>query len=197
MALGTKLSAATTPDDKLPYRELIDSLNYVAVCARPDIAYFISKLSPYLTCYDKSHWFSAKRVLRYLKKTINSGFVFELYDNVVYGYSDSDWGNSQEDRKLWAQRHRRNVLKRIANTEHLRQNGIARSNLRMAENQALNKNNYETFKLQMEAMLIKSDKFKYVSEVAPQPEPKEAYDSWKIKGSRTNADLILCFHQGS
>ncbi|GBL72939.1 Retrovirus-related Pol polyprotein from transposon TNT 1-94 [Araneus ventricosus] len=63
MALGTKLCTATTPDDKLPYRELIGSLNYLAVCTHPDIAYFISKQSQYLTCYDKSHWLAAERVL--------------------------------------------------------------------------------------------------------------------------------------
>ncbi|GBL82432.1 Syntaxin-binding protein 5 [Araneus ventricosus] len=102
MALGTKLCIATTPDDKLPYRELIGSLNYLPVCTRPDIAYSISKLSQYLTCYDKSHWLAAKKVLRYLKKTINYGLVFELDDKLVYGYSDSDWGNSQEDRKSYS-----------------------------------------------------------------------------------------------
>ncbi|GBN10581.1 Retrovirus-related Pol polyprotein from transposon TNT 1-94 [Araneus ventricosus] len=87
---------------KLPYRELIGSLNYLAACTHPDIAYSISKLSQYLTCYDKSLWLAAKRVLRYLKKTINYGLVFELGDKVVYGYSDSDWGNSQEDRKSYS-----------------------------------------------------------------------------------------------
>ncbi|GBM47187.1 Retrovirus-related Pol polyprotein from transposon TNT 1-94 [Araneus ventricosus] len=100
--LGTKLCPATTLDDKLPYRELIGNLNYLTVCTRPDIAYSISKPSQYLTCYDKLHWLAAKRVLRYLKKTINYGLVFELDDKVVYGYFDSDWGNSQEDRKSYS-----------------------------------------------------------------------------------------------
>ncbi|GBN79460.1 hypothetical protein AVEN_181068-1 [Araneus ventricosus] len=66
----------------------------------------------------------------------------------------------------------------------------------MAESQArietLNKNNFETWKLQKEAVLIKNDRFKYLSEVAPPPEPKEAYNSWKIEDSKTKADLILC-----
>ncbi|GBM47189.1 hypothetical protein AVEN_271254-1 [Araneus ventricosus] len=44
----------------------------------------------------------------------------------------------------------------------------------------------------MEDILIKNDRFKYLSEVAPPPEPKEAYDSWKVEDSRTKADLILC-----
>ncbi|GBM91739.1 hypothetical protein AVEN_270815-1 [Araneus ventricosus] len=66
----------------------------------------------------------------------------------------------------------------------------------MAESQArietLSKNNFETWKLQMEDVLIKNDRFEYLSEVAPPPEPKEAYDSWKIEDSKTKADLILC-----
>ncbi|GBM05546.1 hypothetical protein AVEN_42371-1 [Araneus ventricosus] len=66
----------------------------------------------------------------------------------------------------------------------------------MAQSQArietLSKSNFETWKLQMEAVLIKNDRFKYISEVAPPPEPKEAYDSWKIEDSKTKADLILC-----
>ncbi|GBM29141.1 hypothetical protein AVEN_93918-1 [Araneus ventricosus] len=66
----------------------------------------------------------------------------------------------------------------------------------MAESQArietLNKSNFETWKLLMEAVLIKNDRFKYLSEVAPPPEPKEAYDSWKIEDSKTKANLILC-----
>ncbi|GBM46219.1 hypothetical protein AVEN_270224-1 [Araneus ventricosus] len=82
MGLGTTLWAAITPDHKLPHRELIGSLNYLAVCTRSDIACSISKLSQYLTCYDKSHWLAAKRVLGYLQKTINSGLVFELDDKL-------------------------------------------------------------------------------------------------------------------
>ncbi|GBN25427.1 hypothetical protein AVEN_187394-1 [Araneus ventricosus] len=44
----------------------------------------------------------------------------------------------------------------------------------------------------MVAVLIKNDRFKYLSEVVPPPERKEAYDSWKIEDSKTKADLILC-----
>ncbi|GBL72936.1 hypothetical protein AVEN_128119-1 [Araneus ventricosus] len=99
-------------------------------------------------------------------------------------------------KRLWAQSHGRNFLKGISNTEHFGQNGTARPNVRMAESQArieaLSKSNFERWKLQMEAMLIKNDRFKYVLEVAPSTEPKEAYDSWKIEDSKTKADLILC-----
>ncbi|GBM27093.1 hypothetical protein AVEN_189867-1 [Araneus ventricosus] len=58
--------------------------------------------------------------------------------------------------------------------------------------EALSNSNFETWKLQMEAVLIKNDRFKYLSKVAPPPEQKEAYDSWKIEDSKTKADLFLC-----
>ncbi|GBN26057.1 hypothetical protein AVEN_122816-1 [Araneus ventricosus] len=91
---------------------------------------------------------------------------------------------------------RRNFLTGISNTEHFGQNGTARPNLRMAEGQArieaLSKSNFETWKLQMEAVLIKNDRFKYLSGVAPPLEPKEAYYSWKIEDTKIKTDLILC-----
>ncbi|GBM73746.1 hypothetical protein AVEN_545-1 [Araneus ventricosus] len=65
---------------------------------------------------------------------------------------------------------------------------------RQVRSNALSKSNFETWKLQLEAALIRNDRFKYVSEVAPPLEPKEAYDSWKIEDSKTKADLILCIH---
>ncbi|GBN80510.1 hypothetical protein AVEN_119159-1 [Araneus ventricosus] len=40
-------------------------------------------------------------------------------------------------------------------------------------------------------VLINKDRLKYLSEVAPPPEPKETYDSWKNEDSKTKADLIL------
>ena len=52
-------------EEKIPYRELIGSLIYLAVCSRPDISYAVSYLSQYNSCYDSSHWTAAKRVLRY------------------------------------------------------------------------------------------------------------------------------------
>ncbi|GBM10487.1 Copia protein [Araneus ventricosus] len=103
---------------------LIVSLNYLAFCTRPDSAYSISKLGQYLTCYDKSHWLAAKRVLRYLKKTINFGLIFELGDKVVYGYSDSDWGNSQEDRKSYSG-YCFMLSKSVISWEYRKQNTVA------------------------------------------------------------------------
>lgn len=52
-------------EKKVPYRELIGALMYLAVSTRPDIAYTVSSLSQFNDCNGLTHWTAAKRVLRY------------------------------------------------------------------------------------------------------------------------------------
>lgn len=88
-------------EDEYPYRELVGSLMYLATSTRPDIANTVSRLSQFLNCFDKTHWTAAKRVLRYLKKTINYGLIFKNTDEPLFGYTDADWGNCPDDRKSY------------------------------------------------------------------------------------------------
>lgn len=84
----------------LPYRELLGALTYLAVSTRPDISHAVSKLGQFNNCYDQSHWKAAKRVLRYLKGTINVGLVYSSgSDADINGYVDADWGNDVDDRR--------------------------------------------------------------------------------------------------
>lgn len=58
IAPGTKLSKYEDGEKKfgcLPYQSLIGSLMYLSVATRPDIAYTISYLSQFNTCYAKDH----------------------------------------------------------------------------------------------------------------------------------------------
>ena len=61
-----KLSKNQDECEDLPYQELVGSLMYLAVITRPDIAYAVSTLAQYMSCYNRHHWTAAKRVLRYL-----------------------------------------------------------------------------------------------------------------------------------
>jgi len=54
---------------RTPYRELVGSLNYIAVATRPDIAYAAGHLASFLDCYRPEDWTAAIRVLGYLKGT--------------------------------------------------------------------------------------------------------------------------------
>lgn len=81
------------------YQSLIGSLMYTAIATRPDIMYAVNALSCFNDNPKKSHWLSAKRVLRYLKGTSNIGLYFRDIGDNLTGYVDSDWGGDIDDRK--------------------------------------------------------------------------------------------------
>lgn len=91
-------------DDKvteLPYRALVGSLMYLAVCTRPDLAHVVSKLSQFNENYNVEHWTAAKRVLRYLRSTIDVGITFRKTSTPLRGFVDSDWANCLVDRRSY------------------------------------------------------------------------------------------------
>lgn len=84
----------------IPYRELIGSLMYLATTSRPDIAYATAFLSRYMHCPTSTLWSAGKRILRYLKQTIEKGLVYKKQDNnVLHSFSDADWGGIKDDHK--------------------------------------------------------------------------------------------------
>lgn len=89
------------PPRELPYRELIGSLMYLAVCTRPDIAYAVSYLSQFNSCFDQTHWTAAKRILRYLNGTKDFGLIFKKTGKKLVGYVDADHAGDVCDRKSY------------------------------------------------------------------------------------------------
>jgi len=87
--------------DKFPYPSLVGSLQYIIRGTRPDIANAVRELAKYTTCYNKTHWRAAMRVLKYLKHTSTYGLVLNgLNNNLDYlVYTDASFGNSNEGRK--------------------------------------------------------------------------------------------------
>lgn len=79
----------------IPYRSLVGSLMYVASGSRPDIAFAVSKLSRFLTCYRETHWQAAIRVVRYLKGTRTMSLEIGGLSPIpsLIGYCDSDYAN--------------------------------------------------------------------------------------------------------
>jgi len=104
MEPGTKLpkgEEASPQHTNLPYQELVESLMYLAVCTRLDIAHTVSFLSQYNHRYDSSHWAVAKRVLRYLKGSPNLGTNFRKDATGPLGFVDADWANCITDRRSY------------------------------------------------------------------------------------------------
>ena len=99
---GTKMMQNNSPteeESKLPYRELIGALTYLATTTRPDISFAVSYLGQFNNCYDFTHWKAAKRVLRYLKGTIDVGLSFGPSDEPISAFVDADWANDVVDRR--------------------------------------------------------------------------------------------------
>lgn len=101
LVTGQQLERGIEQMQSLPYRELIGSLMYAAVCTRPDIAFAVSYLSQFNNCYDEEHWRSAKYVLRYLKGTKNTGLVYTKTGSFLEGFADASHGGDICDRKSY------------------------------------------------------------------------------------------------
>jgi len=83
--------------EQTPYRELVGSLNYIAVATCPDIAYAVGQLASFLDCYLQDHWTTAVRVLHYLKGTKTLSLVLGgTCAPSLLGYSDTDFANCKD-----------------------------------------------------------------------------------------------------
>jgi hypothetical protein len=81
------------------YRQLVGSLNYLTT-TRPYIAYSVNILSKFMAKPLESHSKDAKKVLLYLKGTVNFGVMYTNDCDVeLMGYSDSNWARNPDDRK--------------------------------------------------------------------------------------------------
>ncbi|UYV68871.1 hypothetical protein LAZ67_6001387 [Cordylochernes scorpioides] len=78
--------------DQHTYQEALGMLMFLAVNTRPDIAYITSKLSQYSRQPKQMHWTAIKRVMRYLRGTIDLGVKFERgKTGILKGYNDASW----------------------------------------------------------------------------------------------------------
>lgn len=86
---------------KIPFRKAVGSLMFLAIVSRPDIAYSVNAFSKYLNNYDESHWLAVKRIVKYLKGTLDLGIRYGSGKSLlqVVGYSDADYANDIETRR--------------------------------------------------------------------------------------------------
>ncbi len=89
------------PDFAQQYQLAIGSLMYAIVYTRPDLAYAVSKLSQYSSNPKKVHWKAVKRVLRYVKGTLDYSLTFGGTSSTtsLIGYTDSDWASDKESQQ--------------------------------------------------------------------------------------------------
>lgn len=84
----------------VPYQQAVGSLLYAAQVTRPDIAYAVNYCSRFSRNPDKSHWTAVKRIMRYLKGTLDFKIEFNRHENsTICGFTDSDWAGDLNDRR--------------------------------------------------------------------------------------------------
>ena len=85
--------------DATLYRSLVGSLLYLTA-TRPDIMFATSLLSRFMHNPSQTHFGAAKRVLRYVRGTLDYGLCYgKDVDAKLVGYCDSDWAGSVDDMK--------------------------------------------------------------------------------------------------
>lgn len=88
--------------DPTHYRRLIGSLRYLCHI-RPNLAYSVGMKTIFMQNPKVSHLAGFKRMMRYLKGTLDYGILFlaadERNENKLVSYTNSSWYGDVEDRK--------------------------------------------------------------------------------------------------
>ncbi|XP_074365348.1 secreted RxLR effector protein 161-like [Apium graveolens] len=101
MEANVKLCAHEGEDlkDSTMYRRIIGSLIYLSL-TRPDISYAVGVMSRYMQNPKKSHLEAVRRILRYVKGTIDYGLLYKKgKDYNILGYCDADYAGDYDTRR--------------------------------------------------------------------------------------------------
>ncbi|XP_062118523.1 uncharacterized mitochondrial protein AtMg00810-like [Humulus lupulus] len=81
------------------YRSLVGALQYVTI-TWPELSYAVNKAYQFMQTPLESHWKAAKRLIRYLKGTIDFGLLLrKTKDMELTSYCDADWTSDLNDRR--------------------------------------------------------------------------------------------------
>lgn len=85
--------------DEKTYRTLVGSLIYLTI-TRPDISFPVGVVSQFMQKPRKPHLDAVKRILRYLKNTMNYGLMYKQSAEVLLsGFTDADWAGDPSSRR--------------------------------------------------------------------------------------------------
>ena len=86
----------------IKYQALIGGRTYAVTATRPDLIQALGTVNQFCSNPREEHWKAAKRILRYIKGTIDYGITFDgnkETDVELKGYVDADWGSNPNGRK--------------------------------------------------------------------------------------------------
>lgn len=83
----------------LAFREIVGSLQYLTI-TRPDIAFAVNSISQFMSQPHTPHLIAAKRILRYIKGSLDHGLFFGPQHHLISlaAYVDADWAGCPDSR---------------------------------------------------------------------------------------------------
>jgi hypothetical protein len=143
MELGIKLTKDDCPHSEEeiaqiknhPYKTLVGSISYISLNTRPDISFATSIVAQYLANPGLRHWIAGKRILYYLKGTLDLGLLYKRTNQplLLRGFSYANWAGSLDNRHStsvycfllgknivsWASRKQRSVALSSIESEYM------------------------------------------------------------------------------
>lgn len=84
--------------DESYFKQVVGCLMYLTA-TRPDLMYSVSLVSRFMSKPTELHLQAAKRILRYLKGTVDFGIMYKRESSDLIAYTDSDYAGDLNDRK--------------------------------------------------------------------------------------------------
>ena len=85
--------------DGIEYRGIVGALHYLSL-TRPDISLVVNKVRQFMHYPTSDHWVAVKRILRYLKHTIQYGLLIQPFTTATFhAFIDADWAGCIDDRR--------------------------------------------------------------------------------------------------
>jgi histone deacetylase 1/2 len=90
------------PDDNTQYKSIVGGLQYLTL-TQTDLSYSVNKVCQYLHAPTTEHWIAIKRILKYVKDTVNTEITFiKSSSTFLSAFIDTDWAGSIDDRRsIW------------------------------------------------------------------------------------------------
>lgn len=99
MSAPVATSDTSARADQTLFREMLGSLLFLSTQTRPDISTTVGLLSRHASNPRALHMVGLKRILRYLKRTIDFGLHMSVKGERMVAFADADWGGDATDRK--------------------------------------------------------------------------------------------------